>query len=429
MYNELFIGTTILQLFLVNRYFSVLFRVPDKRKTAIIFHYLLAGGVLFSSTVSFFPLILTGLLSIASTLLIAVLYPARFESKLIFSILYLILGFIAESLSYYFILTFHEAQGKGDLSTLENRLIILLISTLIMLLFILVIRFIKRGQDYKISKAYYLIITFIILISLFILNSLFFYLEKNLFYVFSVIGILMINILIIFLFDKMIEKFRLTDEKRQLQKQMDYQDDSYKKTVHSFNSIKRIIHDINKQLVYIRTCIQENQYQQAIQHINQTLDQINISYQRVNTGNLVVDAMVSNALNIAYDNRITVKHDIRIVAADIRLDRFDLCVVIGNVLDNAIEAVRLVLKDEDKFIHLRIYSNNYALTMQVVNSRREFVNQEHRMIKENPDFHGIGLTNIQRVAEKYGGYLRTEASTNQFETIVVLPFEEQHSHF
>jgi sensor histidine kinase regulating citrate/malate metabolism len=265
---------------------------------------------------------------------------------------------------------------------------------------------------------------FVILISLFILNALFFYLEKNLFYALSVIGILMINILIIFLFDRIIEKFRLADEKRQLQKQMDYQDDSYKRTVHSFKSIKQIIHDTNKQLIYIRACIEKNQMQQAIQHITQTLDQINMSYQRVATGNLVIDALVSNALNIAHLNRIDVKYDIRIVAADIRLDRYDLCVVIGNVLDNAIEAARLVPSIEDKFIHLRIYSNDYALTIYVANSRRKLIKEEkQKRKKKDPDFHGFGLTNIQRVAEKYGGHLQTEASSNQFETIVVLPFE------
>ncbi|MNN85727.1 hypothetical protein D3C81_2030490 [compost metagenome] len=42
--------------------------------------------------------------------------------------------------------------------------------------------------------------------------------------------------------------------------------------------------------------------------------------------------------------------------------------------------------------------------------------------KENPWLHGIGLSNVQRTADKYGGHLKTTAKTGEFETVVVLPF-------
>lgn len=81
-----------------------------------------------------------------SALLIAQLYPARIETKIIFSMLYLIFGFIAVSLSYYFVLTFYEIHGANALSEPENSLIILSLSILITPLFILLIRFIKKGK-------------------------------------------------------------------------------------------------------------------------------------------------------------------------------------------------------------------------------------------------------------------------------------------
>lgn len=58
-----------------------------------------------------------------------------------------------------------------------------------------------------------------------------------------------------YLFDRLIEKFRLQDDYSQLKKQMEYQNISYEKTANSFKIVKRIIHDTNKQLLYIRTCI------------------------------------------------------------------------------------------------------------------------------------------------------------------------------
>ncbi|ARF69343.1 hypothetical protein B7C51_18295 [Paenibacillus larvae subsp. pulvifaciens] len=428
MHDGLFIGTTLLELVLLHCYFAVLFYAPDKSKRVIGINYAAAGSMLFFSSVSFFPPLVTGLLSIGSAFLVSLLYPARMKTRLVFSVLYLLLGFIAELLSFYFISLFQNLKGEMNLTTLETRLLLLLVSSCLMLLFILILRFIKwKKYDYKLRLVYYFIITLMLLFSLLILNTLFFYAQRNWFNLLSIVGVLCINMLTFFLFDRMTEKYRLADENYQLQKQMDYQDNSYEKTAHSFKSIKRIIHDTKKQLVFIRACIQEQRLQEAIVHINQTLEHMNAAYLRITTGNLVIDALVSHALNIANDNGIALKHDIRITASDIRLDRYDLCMVIGNVLDNAIEAVRLVPNKEDKFIHLRMSSNSHSLFIHVVNSRLEQNQPNQRTLKDNPDFHGFGLTNIQRVAEKYGGYLQTKARNRQFETSIMLPLSDEIS--
>ena len=142
---------------------------------------------------------------------------------------------------------------------------------------------------------------------------------------------------------------------------------------------------------------------------------------------MAIDALVSNALNIAHDNNISVKCDIYVAASVINIERFDLCIVLGNLLDNAIEAAVQVTEREDKFIHLQIFTDRFSLFIHIVNARKESGNQVGRTLKKNPEFHGIGLTNVQRVAEKYGGHLKTEARVNEFETTVFLPFPESPS--
>ncbi|MEV2909487.1 hypothetical protein ABNF65_12765, partial [Paenibacillus larvae] len=141
MHDGLFIGTTLLELVLLHCYFAVLFYAPDKSKRVIGINYAAAGSMLFFSSVSFFPPLVTGLLSIGSAFLVSLLYPARM--KLVFSVLYLLLGFIAELLSFYFISLFQNLKGEMNLTTLETRLLLLLVSSCLMLLFILILRFIK----------------------------------------------------------------------------------------------------------------------------------------------------------------------------------------------------------------------------------------------------------------------------------------------
>lgn len=423
----LFIGTTMLELVLLNRYFFVLFRVSHANLYQVLACYLLSGGIIYVSSIFFFPATITGMLSLGSAFIFSFFYSSRMESKIIFSILYVILGFISESLSYFLVSKLQLVPGADDLSNLEARLLILLFSSLIMVLFIVLIRFFKKDQDYKLSKLYYILMTFIILTSLFILNTLFFFTEENASYVFSVIGILGINITVVYLFDGLLEKFRIKDELLQLQKQMDYQNTSYKKIGRSFQSIKLMIHDTNKHLLYIRACIRENELQEAVQHINKMLNQIeDTPYFRVATGNLAIDALLNNVLNVANDNNVLVKHHICIGNID-SVDRYDLCVVLGNILDNALEAVQRLSVTEERYIYVRIYTNNDTLTIHTVNSYNKNRSQINDIFKKNPVHHGVGLLNVQHIAEKYGGHLTTVAKTKQFETIIILPFKDTGS--
>lgn len=290
------------------------------------------------------------------------------------------------------------------------------------LLELLVIRLIKRGQGCKISKFDYLIIAMMVATSLLIMNTLIFYTQKNLWYTLSVIGILGIHPLVIFLFHRLAETFRLAEENHRLQRQMDVQDISYSHTVDSFKSIQRMVHDTNKHLLYIRACILAGDAQEAVDHISKTLHQMETSCQKVATGNLAIDAMVSHALSIACDYRIAVKHTIHVPAADICVDRYDLCIVLGNILDNALEAAREVNEIGNRFIHLDLHANNHTLVIHIRNSMAAAARRKPRNLQEPPELHGIGLSNVQRAVAKYGGHLKTAAKDGQFETVVVLPF-------
>ncbi|MEK5236031.1 ATP-binding protein [Paenibacillus sp. FSL L8-0470] len=243
-------------------------------------------------------------------------------------------------------------------------------------------------------------------------------------YYFIVILLLLILIMweTLLLFGKFNRNTKLIEENLLLQKQLDYQHSSYEQTVHSITNIKQVIHDTNKQLVYVRTCIQNNEIQESIHHINQMLGQIHQPAPKLSTGNLAIDALIDNALNIACEHCIAMNNDIRIHTGAIEIERLDLCTVIGNVLDNALEAAARVPKKEDRFIHLLIFTTDTALFIQVTNSRSESSAMVRCNRKTNAGFHGFGLTNIQRVAKKYGGNLVTKAQNYEFETIIVLPF-------
>lgn len=198
---EFFIGTTSLELYLLYRYFTVLFYASDKKNWIIRLAYTVAGGIIFFSSMSFLPVLITGLLLFSIFLLISLLYSAPMKYRVLFSFLYLLLDFIAEWLSYQLILFFQGLENTNDLTTSETRFLLLAASSFIMLYLIIILQVIKcRRYTCQLEKASYFAVLCVILFNFIILKTTFFYAHRNWLYPFSVIGIIGINFLIVFLF-------------------------------------------------------------------------------------------------------------------------------------------------------------------------------------------------------------------------------------
>lgn len=352
-------------------------------------------------------------------------YNVELKAKIIFTMLYGVLMSIVNLISLYIFYTLDSVDFSNFNSINEQDQLAYTKATLltctIMFAVIQIIRLIAKHRSFSLHYRYYLLIMIIPVISLYQLNVLTSYSEKNIHYFISVIGFLFINVMIIYIFDTIIEKFQITHENAQLQQQMDYQDANYEKTVHSFKSIKRIIHDTNQQFLYIEECIKRNELAAAMEHIKTTLNKVEGAYQRVNTGNLVIDALVTNTLTIGQANGIRIDTKLNLHAQEVTIDRYDLCVVLGNMLDNAIEASKQVRVAEDRSILIHIHANESALFIHILNHMETEAAPLHSQ-KPNPEYHGIGLTNIARICDKYGGHMTIETKPKRFHNMVMLPF-------
>jgi two-component system sensor histidine kinase AgrC len=371
--------------------------------------------------------IVSSILALVMLFSLAQAYRVELKTKIIFTILYVVLMTIVNVISLYIFYVIDSV----DLSTIDPTRVqaqdqlpftkSILLSCIIMFAVIQMIRLIAKRRSFSIHYRYYIIFMIVPAISIYQLNVLINYSEKNIYYFISIIGFLFINVGIIYIFDNIIDKFQFMHENAQLQHQMDYQDANYEKTVHSFKSIKRIIHDTNQQFLYIEECINRNELAAAKEHIKATLDKVEGAYHRVNTGNLVVDALVTNTLNIGQANGIRINTKLSLYSPELNVDRYDLCVALGNMLDNAIEASKKVKIAEDRYILIKIHSDESALFIHILNHMENETVHLHSQ-KSNPDFHGIGLTNIARICDKYGGNMTIEAKHKVFNNMVLIPF-------
>ncbi len=348
-------------------------------------------------------------------------YQVEIKDKIIFSMFYGVLISLVNFISLYIFYSLYSVEFSFDPVNVHDQIAYtkaVLLSCMIMFAIIQIIRLLAKRRSYSLHYRYYIFFSVIPIVSINQLNILTY---KDAYSFISVIVLLLLNVMIFYIFDTIIDKFQFMHENTQLQHQMDYQDANYEKVVHSFKSIKRIIHDTNQQFLYIEECIKRNELTTALEHIKTTLNKVEGAYQRVNTGNLVIDALVTNILNIGQANGIRIDTKINLCSQVVHIDRYDLCVVIGNMLDNAIEASKKLKIAEDRYILIKIHSTESTFLIHIMNHMENEVAHLNSQ-KSNPEFHGIGLTNIAKICDKYGGHMTIETKHNVFNNMALIPF-------
>ncbi|MDO3411276.1 GHKL domain-containing protein [Saccharibacillus sp. CPCC 101409] len=350
-------------------------------------------------------------------------YYAQLRLKIVFAVLYAVLLTLINSISLYLLDPVFSPTGQAPLED-PGRLLVagsLLIGCTVMFAVIQIIRLVVKRRSFPLESRYSLLFLGVPVVSVYQVNVLTAYMEKNIHYFVSVFGFIVLNVLVVYVLDTVIARFQLSNQNMQLQNQMDYQDANYEKTVHSFKEIKRIIHDTNQQFLFVAECIERGRTEEAREHIRTTLNQIDNAYRRVNTGNLVVDALVTNALNVGQANGIRMDTELSLRESELPIERYDLCVVLGNMLDNAVEASKKVKVAEDRRVRIQIRSSETGLFIRIRNrTEREVTDLSSR--KPASDDHGFGLTNIERMCDKYGGHMTVETENLTFDNMVVLPF-------
>lgn len=140
------------------------------------------------------------------------------------------------------------------------------------------------------------------------------------------------------------------------------------------------------------------------------------------TGNIMVDAILNSKLSLIKSKGITVNAK-AVVPARLRISNVDLCVIIGNLLDNAMEACLKQTEESGQFIRVYIGILKRQLYISVVNSAGSGVRKEGKVYlsTKNSGHHGFGLMRVDHIAEKNGGYVNRQNEPGVFATEVMLP--------
>lgn len=141
----------------------------------------------------------------------------------------------------------------------------------------------------------------------------------------------------------------------------------------------------------------------------------------IKTGNKMADAIINSKNSLARSKDIPVKADAHIPVA-LTISELDLCIIIGNLFDNAIEA-SLALPKEKRLIRVYMNMKNTQLYMSFTNftAVKKQEKNNGRFLSSKGTGHGFGLIRIDNIVERYGGYLSRNSEDNAFTTEILLP--------
>lgn len=140
----------------------------------------------------------------------------------------------------------------------------------------------------------------------------------------------------------------------------------------------------------------------------------------IETGHIVIDGLINSKLHFTLANSIEVLSDIR-VPKDIHIESIDLAVLLGNLLDNAIEGCLTV--ESNRMIELKLVFEGNHLKVRIANTFDGIVNKQGQHLltrKEDASIHGFGLKSVKRIVEKYHGFQRINSTQETFTVSIIL---------
>ena len=141
----------------------------------------------------------------------------------------------------------------------------------------------------------------------------------------------------------------------------------------------------------------------------------------IKTGNIMIDAILNSKLSLAKSKNIQV-HAKAIVPKNLNISEVDLSIILGNLMDNAMEACDKV-QEEKRFIRVYIDILKGQLYIYVMNAVNEKLTRQGKryLSTKNSQNHGFGLLRMDNVVKKYQGYLERQDEEGVFATEIMLP--------
>lgn len=230
----------------------------------------------------------------------------------------------------------------------------------------------------------------------------------------AAILLIIANLLILFVIDKQEVYFRTTERLLFAEAQIKKQVSHYSELYSQQESLKKFRHDSKNFYTSLISILETLTVQDAVDYIKDKIQIETYEANTINSGHPVIDAIIHSKNLYAQKNGISIETIIKITTP-ILIDELELGVLIGNAVDNAIEAVENLEENISKTIILNIVSSGDMLSIEVSNPTKSNIDvQNLKSTKKDKLMHGYGLPGIEAITNKYNGNLSISCKNNTF---------------
>ncbi len=217
------------------------------------------------------------------------------------------------------------------------------------------------------------------------------------------------------------EYFTISIQKNMEHKNLKLQKSYYEELEKSQATIRKLRHDMNNHLSVIQSLYRLGNIEEAEHYLKKMEVQMAVQ-SRMFCKNSIINAVLNAKYNLAVEHKIDCFFHIDLQKL-IGIDAVSLCCLFSNTLDNAIEASVKIPEPKDRYISAkaRVTENGY-FTYEIRNTKQNPVLEQKGHLqsdKENKVLHGLGLSNVREMVERYRGTLDISYTEDTF-TVTVL---------
>mgnify|MGYP004467625367 CR=1 FL=1 len=187
-------------------------------------------------------------------------------------------------------------------------------------------------------------------------------------------------------------------------------------TEQTFELWKQSIHDYKNNIISLTQLAEDGNIDEIKRYLKRENKLLDTKMFYTKTGNTMVDAMVNTKQKIAEKKEIIFLTNI-IIPKKCRVNGIDLANILGNLIDNAMEACE---KEDNAYIDINIKPNKKFLMIVIKNKFKGGTMENMETTKNNKKFHGIGLKSVKNIVENYNGEISFDIDKNEFCVTILL---------
>lgn len=232
----------------------------------------------------------------------------------------------------------------------------------------------------------------------------------------AVVGI---SLLSVFLYNNISQNLDNEWEKEILEKRVDAYKHELETMQDSYRKMQNLRHDLRHHLIEMEGLAQQGKKKELCLYIGELQKQFDNSKRMVYTGEYEIDSLVNYLIEDARNRQVDVQTDIK-VPEDMDMSSFKFNVIVGNLLENAIEAA---VRSEKKSITLNMRFCGGVMFLQIMNSFTGSINRRGKEIvtsKQDFENHGIGLRSVQDLVKQQGGEINIYTDHDIFHVEVMM---------